>query len=92
MTSGTYYGDASGGKNAEYPDIRRVGVAFVKIDDEGNLTFGAQFQLVGEVQTVSRGELSALVELIKHVRHSVDIELVTDNKEVSDKYNAGPPM
>ena len=28
INSGTYYGDASGGEHTQYPDIRRVGVAF----------------------------------------------------------------
>ena len=42
------------------------------------------------MQTVSRGELSALVELIKHALDDVEIDFVTDNKGVHDKFNGGP--
>ena len=31
IKSGTYYGDASGGEHTRYPDIRRVGVSFVRV-------------------------------------------------------------
>ena len=59
LESGVYYGDASGGEHTLYPDIIRVGCAFVSIDDAGQLVFGAHFPLVGEIQTVYRGELMA---------------------------------
>ena len=89
-TSGVYYGDASGGEYTKYPEIRRVGCAFAKIDDLGSLTFAASFPLPGEIQTVSRGELFSLVEFMKHVEPMSEIEFVTDNKGVKDKFEAGP--
>ena len=42
------------------------------------------------MQTVARGELTSLLELIKHADPMSDIEFVTDNKGVNDKFNAGP--
>lgn len=90
ISSGTYYGDASGSDNTEYPDIRRVGCAFAKLTEQDELAFAAHFPLPGEIQTVARGELYALVELIKHAKPMSDIEFVTDNKGVNDKFNAGP--
>ena len=89
VSSGTYYGDASGGDHTAYPDIRRVGVSFVKVDSTGHVLFGAKFPLIGDIQTVSRGELTALVELVKHAEDNITIDFVTDNKGVSDNYNAG---
>jgi len=53
--SGLYFGDASGGEFASYPSIRRVGCGLGVIDEEGNLVFGARFNLPGEIQTVPRG-------------------------------------
>ena len=92
MCSGLYYGDASGGDFTRYKDIRRVGCAFVVIDEHGVLRFAAHFPLPGAVQTVSRGELYALVMLIRQAQEQSDIELITDNKGVNDKYNAGPKV
>jgi len=48
------------------------------------------FSLPGEVQTVARGELFALYVLICEARPMSDIEFVTDNKGVNDKFNGGP--
>ena len=88
--SGIYYGDASGGDFTEYPDIRRVGVSFVKVGDNGDLIFAAHFPLPGEIQTVARGELYALLALIRMVSPGSIVVFVTDNKGVYDKYNSGP--
>jgi hypothetical protein len=89
IDSGTYHGDASGGEHTRYPDIRRVGVAFVKVSALGSLLFAAHFPLMGEIQTVARGELSAVVELIRLAQNNAVICFVTDNKVVYDNYNAG---
>jgi len=88
--SGLYYGDASGGEFTQYPDIRRVGVSFVQIRDNGDLTFAAHFPLPGDVQTVARGELYALLVLIRMASPGSIVVFVTDNKGVYDKYNSGP--
>jgi hypothetical protein len=87
--SGTYYGDASGGEFTRYPDIRRVGVAFAQVSASGSLIFAAHFPLSGEFQTVARGELTAVVELIRLAQHGTDICFVTGNKTVYNNYVAG---
>ena len=51
--------------------------------------FAAHFPLTGPVQTVARGELYALVMLIREAQNDSKIEFVTDNKGVYDKYNSG---
>ena len=90
MNSGVYYGDASGGEYSSYPEIRRVGCSFVSVAaSDGALLFGAHFPLPGSVQTVPRGELFTLVELIKQARDGAEITYVTDNKWVYDTYNGG---
>jgi hypothetical protein len=78
-----------GGEHTRYPDIRRVGVAFVRVSTSGSLLFAGYFPLMGEIQTVARGELSAVVELIRLAQHDTVICFVTDNKVVYDNYNAG---
>ena len=39
---------------------------------------------------MARGELLAVVELIKHAEEGTDIDFVTDNKGVCDTFNGGP--
>ena len=90
ITSGIYYGDASGGENTSYPEIRRVGCAFVKINDEGDLVYGAHFPLPGPIQTVPRGELFVVLELVKHAFDGTDITYYTDNEWVFKTFNRGP--
>jgi len=89
-TSGVYYGDASGGENTSYKELRRVGVGICKVDESGELILGAYSNLPGQVQTVARGELFALLLLVRHLDPGVDIEYVTDNKGVFQIYSAGP--
>ena len=52
--SGLYYGDASGGPNTKYSTLRRVGCAFIKVED-GVHVASVGFNLPGEIQTVFRG-------------------------------------
>jgi len=87
--SGTYYGDASGGKHTAFKDIRRVGVAVVKCDQPGCTSFGISSNLPGPVQSVGRGGLFALLLLVRHLDHKTQVEFVTDNLNVHNIYNAG---
>ena len=89
-TSGTYYGDASGGVHSQYNDLRRCGCSVVSCTDEGQLIFGADFPLVGDVQTVPRGELYCIVFLIDNADEMATINYITDNQKVSETYNQGP--
>ncbi len=82
VTSGTYYGDASGGAHTKYPEIRRVGCAFASVNDRGETICAAHFPLPGDAQTVARGELYSLVILIRQVSKGSFILFWTDNKGV----------
>jgi hypothetical protein len=88
--SGTYYGDASGGEHTEFPKLRRVGCGVAVVDDAGFFLYGIRSNLPGPIQTVSRGELFALVLLISHVSDNSDVEFITDNEGVYLKVQAGP--
>ena len=90
VDSGTYYGDASGGEYSSYPEVRRVGCGFAFIDEEGELLFGAHFPLPGAVQTVPRGGLFTLVQLMRQALPMSEIVYVIDNKGVFDNFNKGP--
>ena len=90
IESGIYYGDASGGTYTKYPEIRRVGCSFVKCDSEGNLLYGCHFPLPGDIQTVARGELFAVVELVRFAEPMSELFYVTDNQGVFTTFNAGP--
>ncbi len=60
------------------------------ISSDASLLFGASFNLPGQVQTVPRGELYALVTLIDFVQPGSTIDYVTDNKGLYDTYQRGP--
>ena len=64
VTSGTYYGDASGGKFSSYPSLRRCGVGLVHTKFDSIRIFyrewGCSIKLIGQVQTVPRAEVFAL--------------------------------
>ena len=87
--SGTYYGDASGGKNTSYKQLRRVGVAVVKCNHLGETLFGVSTNLPGKVQTVGRGEVLALLLLMMNLDHDTEVEFVTDNLNVYNTCNSG---
>ncbi len=89
-TSGTYYGDSSGGSYTSYPSIRRCGCAVVQLNPDGTFVCGARFNLPGSIQTVARGELFCLVWLVEMLQSGSDITFVTDNKGVFDTFNGGP--
>jgi len=88
--SGTYYGDASGGECSQYNALRRVGVGFLLANQEGGLVHGAHFNLPGIVQTVTRGELFALVVLLRFLEPLSIVEFITDNYNVLRTFNGGP--
>ena len=88
-SSGTYYGDASGGKYTQYKALRRCGVGLVRFVD-GVFHFGMHTNLPGPVQTVGRGELFALVLLVKHLQPNTEVDFVTDNENVAVSFNKGP--
>ena len=92
VTSGLYYGDASGGTFSSYPKLTRCGVGFCKVDrhTEQRL-WGVQLNLPGLVQTVPRAELFALHLLVNEAQPESVIEFVTDNQKNSQTFNKGEP-
>ena len=88
-SSGTFYGDASGGKFTKYPGIRRIGCGICQIDPQGTQIWGQSFNLPGEIQTVPRGELYVLQYLVEQATHHSHIEYVTDSKVNADLFNKG---
>jgi hypothetical protein len=88
--SGTYYGDASGGLHTSHTAIRRCGVGLAAIDEQGQLIYGASFNLPRAVQTVPRGEIFALVLLIRLASEHSNIDYVTDNEGLYNTYSSGP--
>ena len=89
-SSGIFYGDACGGEFTGFKDIRRCGCAVVSADTNGQLRFGARFNLPGIVQTVPRAELFCLVWLVRRLTPLSDIEYITDNKGLYDTFLGGP--
>ncbi len=89
-SSGTYYGDASGGEFSSLPAIRRVGCSVVFINTQGDLLFGIKSRLPGQIQTVPRGELYCLLMLAQQVTPLATVDFVTDNLGVCNAFNKGP--
>ncbi len=85
---GVYYGDASGGENTKYPALRRIGVGLACFNDL--FKFGLHSNLPGSIQTVGRGELFALVLLVRYLHRHTVCEFVTDNHNVYKTFNKGP--
>ena len=93
VISGTYYGDASGGKFSSYPKLRRCGVGLVHInlDSTGKICreWGCSMNLIGQVQTVPRAELFALHFLLNEAPANSVLEFITDNLKECQTFNKG---
>ena len=89
MTTGVFYGDASGGAFSSMPRIRRIGCGLVQIDESGSLIWGQHFNLPGSIQTVPRGGLYVLFYLIHRLEPYSHVTYVTDNQKVRYLYNQG---
>ena len=91
--SGTYYGDASGGRFSSYPPLIRCGVGVVKVgfDSNGNIyrEWGVMMNLPGLVQTVPRAELCFLHFILSEALPNSNIEFITDNKKNYETFNKG---
>ena len=61
VSSGLYYGDASGGAFSSHPKLTRCGIGFCKVNGHTEeRLWEVQLNLPGLVQTVPRAELFAL--------------------------------
>ncbi len=56
----------------------------------GTLLFGAKCNLPGEIQTVPRGEIYALVLLVIFADPLAELDYVTDNKGLFNAFRQGP--
>ena len=90
VTSGLYYGDASGGTFSSYPKLTRCGVGLCKVDfsTEAQL-WGVQINLPGAIQTVPRAELYALHFLVNEAEAHATLEFITDNQKNCQTFNKG---
>ena len=96
---GHYYTDASGGKHAEDPDLRRVGVAACSLasflTSAGDLcpevSAYLQAPLCGMTQSTNRGELYAIILVLEMVVPCLDqiTTIYTDSQYCCDGYAAG---
>ena len=92
VSSGTYYGDASGGDFSSLPMLRRCGTGVIHtkiIGNEIKQIWGCRFKLIGDIQTVPRAELYALHFLLQEAVEDAQIEFVTDNQMNSKMFNQG---
>ena len=68
---GVYYTDASGGDWSAFPRLRRVGIGVVRLawgnDPVPSLLLAAWGPVAGNCQTVVRGELLAILQVLRHV-------------------------
>ena len=90
MSSGTYYGDASGGDFSSLPMLRRCGAGIIHTKQIGNdikQIWGCSLKLIGHVQTVPRAELFALHFLMQEAVEDAKIEFITDNLQNCKLFN-----
>jgi len=87
--SGFYFGDGSGGRYSSYPTLRRCGTGIVYLDWDMSHQFDVWSPLPGQVQTVPRAELFALLIVAHHARPNALIHFFTDNKNTRDTYYKG---
>ena len=87
---GAYFTDASGGKHTAIPILRRcgIGIAFLA-DDLSTLRFGLFAPLPGATQTVPRGELYAILVVMRHTQPDSEYLIYSDSKLNVDLYLDG---
>ena len=88
-TSGTYYGDGSGGEYSSHPLVRRCGCGIASVDGDGALVFGLSANLPRPIQTVPRSEYFAFTLLLSLLQPSSVVTFVTDHLPLSNAFNKG---
>ena len=86
---GTYGTDASGGEFSSYPEIRRCGCGISAIRNLTEIEWAASFPLEGEIQTVPRAELFAILTLVQHLQPGSESIVVSDSKVNVDLFRKG---
>ena len=88
--TGIYFGDASGGPYTDIPTIRRIGYGLAAYSEEqGSLLFTAHFPLLGEVQTVPRGETMVIHAIASMLAPNSSAVVYTDNLLVYNTFARG---
>ena len=99
--SGRYYTDASGGPDSQFAILRRcgVGVAMINLDaayftdehanSESPLLWGASAPLPGQLHTVPRAELFAMVLVLSNVVDGATVQIRSDSKVNCDLHRQG---
>ena len=84
LQSGTYFTDASGGLDHDIPQLRRCGIGICASPSlhPPQAPDGLHYPLPGEVQTVPRGELHAIVTVARLAALEADILVYSDNLQV----------
>ena len=88
--SGSYFGDAGGGRHNLYPSLRRVGIGVAHLNQlDHSFLFGVGSPLFGEHQTVHRGEAVAALLLIVHLANDASVDFYGDNASFVNSFNKG---
>ena len=86
--------DASGGEYGSVPQWRRCGIGITAVTVTGlqgvQVHFWAYGPLPGEVQTVPRGELFAIVTAFENTHPEQPLEVITDSQVNEKLYQKGP--
>ena len=84
LQSGTYFTDASGGLDHDIPQLRRCGIGICASPSlhPPQAPDGLHYPLPGEVQTVPRGEMHAIVTVARLAALEADILVYSDNLQV----------
>ena len=99
--AGEYFTDASGGPNSQTEQLRRCGVGIAKLRDNCSselvlhtsdlftlLSFGVFAPLPGHTQTTPRGELYAILLVVRNVSEG-ELMIKSDSKISVDLFRAG---
>ena len=89
LGSGKYFGDGSGGIHNGCPRARRCGCAVVQIGQDGRPLVALRYNLPGDVQTVPRSEVFALILLLQNVQWDSNTVFYTDHQNLRNNFNKG---
>lgn len=87
--SGYYFGDGSGGEYTKYPTLRRAGVGLHYVDPTFKPMYGIWQAMPGQIKTVDRGVLQALLITVANVEIGGTVDFFTDSKITHDAFYKG---
>ena len=88
--SGLYFGDGSGGIH-NHDNIRRCGVGITHVDNNAphKPLYNMSMPLPGDIQTVPRAELTAVLVTVSNIEYFGTIDFFTDSEITKDTYYKG---